>query len=311
MGNNKNKNTKLSVQRFFAVIFIMLTSFAGIAFLGRLTEPVNNQDAFSTIDAFHELPDNSLDIITFGSSHMWKGLNAVKMQETCGKKVYNYGANWQRINTTNLFIRDAFRTQMPKLVIIDTFFACEILENTDMNGELQYTRRITGLPYKLRYLKQCFGTDPERWLSYYMPLCAYHDRWKQIEEISFTRPLQTELFRKNQGYCRVDDINPVEYDDHRWKQDSFVESSVNELDNIVEICSVHGAKVLFVTIPLAYNFAFSDAMREFARSHDCVYVDLNDYRGEIGLDPESDFTDEDHLNVSGAEKVGIFLDNMK
>lgn len=52
--------------------------------------------------------------------------------------------------------------------------------DVNLNGEICYTRGIRESKDKQDYLKQCFGTDKRRYLSYYIPLYAFHDNWVDL-----------------------------------------------------------------------------------------------------------------------------------
>ena len=90
--------------------------------------------------------------------------------------------------------------------MIDTFFVNSILKDKNITGEIFYTRYLDHSKEKTAFLKQYFGNDPERWLSYYMPLCAFHDNWINITKQSFM-PLAdsgnhtSTWIRENMGYC--------------------------------------------------------------------------------------------------------------
>ena len=85
-----------------------------ISGLGYVLRPTNTDSAITAIRTFHDMPENSMEVIGYGSSHMWMGFDAQVMYDNYGINAYNYGCNWQHINTTGLFIKDSFRTQSPK-----------------------------------------------------------------------------------------------------------------------------------------------------------------------------------------------------
>ena len=94
------------------IITLVLT--VGIIYkLGELVRPINTDIALNAINTFHDMPEETIEVIGYGSSHMWRGMDPLEMYEKYGIGAYNYGCNWQRINTTELFLKDSLLTQSP------------------------------------------------------------------------------------------------------------------------------------------------------------------------------------------------------
>ena len=276
-------------------------------YLGYRLDPIYTQNSIDAIDAFHELPENSLDVIVYGSSHAWKGCDAAVMKENCGVEAYNYGCNWQALNTTLLFLEDSFRTQSPRIVLIDTFRVDNIKENADLDGEIYYTRRISSFEGKRKYLRQCFGHDIGKYINYYLPLTVFHENWTQITQENFQEP-DLQEWKDRRGYNASSEVKPFEIPDPAgFEQKELSERARKILDQMVEVSHENGAEVIFFTCPWAGEYCYSEAMEEYASAKDCVYLDLFQYMDEMGMDGETDLRDEGHLNDSGAAKVGTFL----
>ena len=75
--------------------------------MGALLDPPNTILGFEVIEAFHSLEDNSLDVIVYGSSHAWRGCDTRVMKDKYSIAAYNYGCNWQKMNTIELFLKDS------------------------------------------------------------------------------------------------------------------------------------------------------------------------------------------------------------
>ena len=161
-----------ALKRAAAVLLCLALIVAGIAGLGHITRPTGDDVAIDGIRAFHALPENSVDVIVYGSSHAWRNVNVNAMYDNYGIGAYNYAGNWQHLNTTWLFFHDSLRTQSPKVALIETFHVNSNLFDVDMDGEIYYTTAIPDSPYKRAYLESCFEGDVGRYLSYYIPLVA-------------------------------------------------------------------------------------------------------------------------------------------
>ena len=290
------------------VVTIILTVVI-IIWLGHVVRPVDTDSSISAIEVFHDLPKDSVEVIGYGSSHLWRGLYPMEMYEKYGIGAYNYGCNWQHINTTEMFIEDSFRTQSPKVILIETFRVNEVLEDTNMDGEIYYTRAIPAFDGKNSYLRQCFGNDRERFLSYYVPLCAFHDNWVNITTDNFRLSTQDpEYFHYTMGYIFTAGVTPVSIGDpNGFEQEELGDDAVSVLDRIVELCREKNTDIVFYTAPWQGEFPYGEAMKDYSVKNGCAYLNLFEYMDEIGLDCNSDFCDEGHLNHDGACKVSDFL----
>lgn len=277
---------------------------------GQIVRPIVDCDTcIDTINTFHEMPENSFEVIGYGSSHMWKGVNAMEMYESYGVGAYNYGANWQALNTTLLFMQDSFKTQSPKVVLIECFKVDAILKDSDVTGEIYYTRALPESREKFEFLKQCFGDDKERWLSYYMPLCGFHNNWSNLTSESFMWNSSTTDYAKTMGselwdlygYAAFPDSNTLP----QWELPA---ESIEILDQMVSLCKENDAEIIFFTIPHQGQYVYNDAMTRYAEANDCVYLNMfeSELINQMDLRGE-DYYDLGHTNRIGATKVANYL----
>ena len=295
-------------KRILSIFAILVITSIGIQKLGFILRPTDTDVAVATINTFHDMPDNSFEVIGYGSSHRWRGMNPIELYEKYGIGSYNYGCNWQNINTTLLFLEDSLITQKPRVVLIETYNVAKYKENQNIDGEIYYTTAINEFDGKQKYLKQAFGDNIERYLSYYMPLCAFHDNWINISGSSFNNNITGDVFYKTMGFIGNENATQITIpDSSTFQQAELYEGSLKILDEIVDICNENSIDIIFYTAPYQGEYNFSDAMKNYAEENDAVYLDLFEYVDEIGLDGDMDFSDEGHLNTSGSNKVADFL----
>ena len=279
-----------------------------IWYLGNALRPKDTDTAVSAIKAFHDLTDNSVEVIGYGSSHMWLGLDTMEMNKNYGIRAYNYGCNWQNINTTALFIKDSLRTQTPKILLIETFNVNNVLLNTQMNGEIYYTRAISNFEGKRQYLKECFGDDLEGYLSYYIPFVAFHENWTNMDKRSFEKISSNDFFIQTMGYMPTDNVVPITIGEYMTFEQKKINSySIMLLDEIVEICKEKGIEIIFFTVPWQGEYNHGEAMEEYAEEKGYPYFNMFELVEEVGIDQNTDFSDVGHLNNSGAKKVANYL----
>lgn len=298
------------IKRIFAYITLVIALILLVSYMGSLLNPDFTDGALNAVDAFHELPEDSMDVIVYGSSHAWKGVDTLEMYEEFGIRAYNYGCNWQHMNTTSLFISDSLRSQTPEIIMIETYKIAKLLYDVDMNGEIYYTRNIPMFTEKREYLKQCFGKEKERYLSYFIPLIMFHQNWSSVDAENFNSGTSVDSYIKNRGYSADDTVVPTEiYDYSSFKQKEIGNKAKKVLDQIVDQCAENNIKIIFFTVPYKGEYHYGEAVESYAKENDCVYIDLFQKIEEVGIDADSDFRDKTHLNNSGAKKVAHYLGN--
>ena len=275
--------------------------------IGHRLDPAWSQDGFDVIDAFHSLEDDSLDVIVYGSSHAWKGCNTQYMNEKYNISAYNYGCNWQAINTTLLFLQDSLTTQNPKIVCIDTFCVGTVLKDTDLNGQIYYSSGIPDMKSKYKYLSRCFGKDPERWLSYYLPIVMFHDNWNTINYENYLNQ-GYQRFVDSKGYMAQYNVYEGYIPDYKgFTQLELPVDSLQILDEIVYECKKRNIQIIFYTCPWQGEYSYGYAMTKYAEENGCIYINFFENLNETGIDGATDLNDEGHLNLSGATKVADYL----
>ena len=296
------------MKKLFATICCLLLIILGIHGLGHLVRPTDVDDEIKAIKTFHSLPENSVEVIAYGSSHAWKGLETMEMYREYGIGAYNYGCNWQRINTTSLFIHDSLRTQSPKVILIETLKIGELLEDTDIIGEVYYTREIPYSNEKKEYLEQCFEGNLGRYLSYYVPLFAFHENWSELKTESFMKNCATEDYLSTMGFDESNERVSVQLEDPAtFEQKSISGRAKAVLDDIVKTCQEKDIEIIFYTVPYEGSYGSSAAVKEYAEENGCAYINFFEKIEDVGLDCNTDFQDRGHLNTSGARKIASYL----
>lgn len=300
------------LQRSLVIILIILLSLIPINYISYLTRPVDADQCKRNIEAFHSIPDNSVEVMIYGSSHGWRGVNNLEMYDRYGIGSYNYCGNWQNISTEELFFYDSLRTQKPKVVLIETYMVSNTLYDVDMNGEIYYTRVMPRFDMKKEYLRRAFAGDYKRYFTYLFPFAQFHSEWNRLQPNSFVNFYTKDEFVNTMGYgiMPYDGLKVYESeipDPSTFTQIEIDEKAIGVLDEIVATCKENDIKVIFFTIPWQTEYLFGDAMKEYVRENDCVYLDFYELADEVGLDGATDFIDLGHLNNSGATKIGAYL----
>lgn len=312
---------KKTIVNIFSCIVVLSAIVALLLYLGEVMRPTYTDMSVVAVKSFHELPKDSVEAVIFGSSHAWRGVDPMEMYKSEGIGAYNYGCNWQHINTTELFVSDALLTQTPKVVLIEAYRVGELIEDSNPDGEIYYTRTLKNTEEKKRYLKNCLGDDLERYLSYYLPFGLFHYNWEELKADNFYLDyIHNGTLVDSMGYAGTSEktegdgvdskaVFEMEIPDwHEFWQQPLSEKSLDELNRIMDMCNEKGTKVIFFTLPgNSGEYIYGNAMREYAEKNGAVYLDFYELAEDAGLDGKTDFADIEHLNNKGASKIGAYL----
>ena len=296
------------IWRIVSTLITCILTWMCIHGLGHLVRPVHTDQAYTQVETLHGLPRDSVEVMIYGSSHAYRGFHTMELYDQYGIGAYNYGMLWQRINTTNLFLKDSLEVQTPRVVLIECFKCNEVLEDTNINAEIFYSRYLYNEEAKAAYFRQCFGNDRERYLSLYMPLCAFHENWSTLEEDSFKTLTAGPGLRRRMGANMYKDAKEIRIPDyHDFEQLELDENAEKEILDMIATCKKKGIEIVFYTVPYGKEFNYGEAMKKIATENGCAYLDLFELAEEAGLSGKTDFSDNSHLNSSGARKVADYI----
>ena len=295
-------------KKVIEAVTVIIIVWVGGLFLGNFLNPDHADGSVEQVRAFRLLPEKSVDVLVFGSSHAWKGFNPMVVYEKYGIGVYNYAGNWQRINTSLMYMEDSLRTQHPKVILLETFMANGVLKDVDLNGEIYYSKAVPMFYGKWKYLNQCFGNDLGRWVSYYYPLAMFHSNWNSIGYENFRTYKTAEERLKWMGFSASNTVKKCTVlNATTFEQKDLSVEAITILDEIVDLCSRNDIELVLYTAPYCKEYHYHNALSKYAERKNIPHIDCFDVIDEIGINGDEDFQDEGHLNTNGATKVADYL----
>lgn len=303
---------KQNIKRITSCLITVVLIICLVKYMGYRLDPAWSQDGFDVVDAYHSLENDSLDVIVYGSSRAWKGFDTRVLNKKYGISSYNYGCNWQAINTILLFLQDSLTTQTPKVVCIETGLVDLIEQDTNLDGQIYYSSEIPTSKEKIEYLTTCFGKKIdgkhiERYISYMFPLIMFHENWNSITYENYLNN-GYQRFVDSTGYCEGSNVYECTIPDYKtFEQSELSEDSKAILDKMVAECKERNIDIIFYTCPYEGNYNYGKAMEDYAVENNCIYLNLFVNLEETGIDGSTDFQDAGHLNSSGASKLADYI----
>ena len=315
----KNKTDKNFIRPLTAALAFVMIFVLTITTLTYILRP--NIDTKSRFMGFYAEPKDSLDIVIIGSSPSYSFISTPQLYGEYGIKAYPLGSNVQRPIAGRFLVREAEKTQSPKLYMFEMRMYTGIEEGLGSN--MAYTREVTdNMKYSFNRIAainamvttHMTDIDTEKY-TYYFDIFKYHSNWD-----SLIRPAQWRGWRFTvpdpyKGYKITDKVGPAEApavpaDPVPGGLDKYQEQALADL--LVELKDVD-AQVLFYVTPYVLEDGTAEKLahiRDVVEAAGYDYLDMNLYYDEIGLDFSSDFSDYGiHTNAVGAQKCTVFIGN--
>lgn len=305
----------------FSMIFLYVNEVVGFK---QLTLPWNMTNK---ITGLRNEPKNTMDVMYFGSSHMYCSINPVVMWEEAGIPSYSFATQQQPVWISYHYMKEALKYQKPKVMVLDVLMT---KQQEDYSAEGINRTAIDLLPMSLNRIAMIQASVPkgER-ASYVINFIKYHSRWQELKEEdwawanakffgeeeemppqsvgpSILSPFSTDPLK---GYVMLDKISPItekanleEVTDQR----QLTDKTTHYLQKIIDLTEEEGIQLVLYKAPstaTAEEKEYFNAVEEIAKVNAIPFIDYNMLYEEIGLDQEKDFYDKGHVNYVGAEKV--------
>lgn len=158
-----------------------------------------------------------------------------------------------------------------------------------------------------------FGSSQEDTeISFLFDLIRSHGNWRTLTRDSFVYAFPGTKTCETKGFFPIRKYRSVELNDNSWNTGSepVVKAAEDNFRDFLDYLSLQDRKVLFVVAPHVetreqrsqYNY-LSKIIYEYGFD----YINLNDKLDELGVDGSTDFYNDDHMNIFGAEKYTEWL----
>lgn len=285
------------------VVLLIVTSY--------MLRPTDKNFFRARVTGFYAEEKDSLDIIAFGSSAIYRYLDNPYLWEQQGYTSYSLATAGQPIFVLEHLIEEAEKSQSPQLLVIETRkFA---FTDDDEINESRLRLVTDNMKHSWNRISLINKTVP-KWedrLTYYFDLALYHENWENLSDKSL-KYADNEKPNLLKGWSHVGRNKHLETPDVAdiTEESPISETSEKELLHIIEICKKKNIEVLFVATPweiTEVTHKKDNYIKRIVEENGCRFLDGNVYLDEIGLDYDVDFYNEKHTNSIGARKFTKFL----
>ena len=251
------------------------------------------------VRTFQSMPENSVDVLIVGSSHVMCGMNPVIFWEQEGITAYNLATRAQTLPFSYLYLKEALKTQSPRYVIMDAYSVMDEKEQYGLiNNEDHFNMNMGSLPFSMGKAELIEKYIPFRErIYYYIPFLRFHSRWKRALEM---QPDNPGIFL---GFCCGEDETEENvsfeepYSLGREERAPLEAVDLEYLERIIELCRKEEIPLIFIKTPVN---ASKEQMGRFNELGDILekegipFVNYMELYRETDFSYREDFRDRTH-----------------
>ena len=317
----KNKITKYIIRTFATLLMIAAVVCSVLLMQHFLCIPGSYDD--NRVLMLHKEPANTIDVLIIGSSATYADYSAAYAYDKYGFTSYPFAISGAPCTNWKPALRDALRTQSPKLVVIDVYggsYEPEILRTRSSQTYTIMSHQPISMQ-KIETAKEVSAqVEQTSTASLVMPFLKFHYRVpsnlrnikKRLAAESYgPSPLKgIETLARAQKFGKIDDSG---FSDETIALDSQTEATIREF---IEYCKNEDIDLMFVKYPLILRQKDPNEMDvnkransilEIAEESGCPALNMQKHFYDIGLDQKSDFYNHGHANLTGQKKITTYL----
>ncbi|MDO5403419.1 MAG: hypothetical protein Q4F11_08260 [Eubacteriales bacterium] len=246
------------------------------------------------IGAIEAEEENSIDVIFAGNSESCYTFSPLQLWGEYGITSYDLGSGAQRLCDTYAILKEMFKTQRPKVLVLETDSVMEQYPGIYKDDD-EFINRLEDI----------------------FPIFHYHSAYNQIQLPKFI--LKYTQNRKNESLYKGFQIRSEQagaevydnmHDDGGEACAQITEEGLDILDKIKKLCLTNNCELMLVSAPSMVNWNMSkhNAIEKWSSTNNIEYLDLNLCNDSIGIDwAEDTFDNGVHVNIYGASKVNRYM----
>lgn len=267
----------------------------------------------SDILAFYHEPQNSIDLIFFGSSHSYATFNPTIIETETGLNSFNFATQQQPLWISYYYMKEALKYQKPEYFVLEILMTSVDDEYASEGANRDAIDKMRFSLNKIKAINASVKDFYERF-SYYFNIIKYHDRWNSLDKTDILN-LLSEYRQPSKGYTYLPKgntpIKRVDLSNYKERKNLSKKNSLY-LNKIIDLTRDNNIKLILVKSPTENSEqkqAYYNEVKKIALEKNIDFLDYNMIYNEVGIDFNEDFFDTGHLDTSGAKKVSKHFSN--
>lgn len=281
-------------------------------------------------ESFHNLPDNTMEVIVLGSSHAQYSFSPSFFYQETGLYSYVLGTPCQPLDVSYLMLKEALKTQSPKVVFLEVFTAMPLRSGCD--GITCYITAAYQMRDNEKYetLKKL---PKEKYETYVNPFISLHNDWC-ITELSFdeikekiSNTIASLKYKDKKDLSKVSTLfgyhdnyptYPVENSWFAMTTDEYVDVELKEkdlqaLNDIYRTCKENNIELFLYKTPIdsldVENLSYLKDVWDWADGKGIKYIDFVKESSKIDFQMCLQ-SDSFHSYINGASLITSYLSDL-
>lgn len=313
------------IKRILKVLSLVLAVALFVSFTQEYFFRVNKRDDIR-MQGFRMEEKDSLDVVLLGSSEIYSGFASAYAYELEGFTSYPYAVAAAPVTLWKTMLEDVLSRQDPQLIVV------EVNGVVYFDPQRQYNNAAThyvldGMPLsgqKVRAVNENVKDFNDDKLCFYLPFVKYHSNWQNLDDLvgvygnvstmnkrgfSLLKGVSSTSFIQKPG-TEILDLSSD------FSEEPISEESERCLREFLDFCREKELNVLFTRFPhqfraddgVVYNcFKMTNRAERIIQEYGFPFLNCERILDEIGIDPQEDFYNENHLNIYGQLKLTQFF----
>lgn len=261
----------------------------------------------SSIDQLYNTDKGLIDLVFLGSSHCYYGIYPELLWEEQGIAAFDLAVSAQDRDSTYYQLKELLKTQHPKVVVVDIYGICyeeHLVESNVYRNYLSMKFSLNSIRHIMTYTEQ----EKQKELLARWPII--HTRYRELKEYDFV-PYEPSIIgrgslitwnitvvEEGNGVNRCETVQPLNDKNQEWVQ------------NLIKLSEEEDFNLVFTLIPWKREDekqAILNGFKKYIKDKEITFIDFTELTEELNICSETDWTDPEHLNARGAEKLTRYL----
>lgn len=289
----------------FIVIFVMLFGSFHKIFSFKST------DGIYSMRKFYQEPEQSIDVLFLGSSHIFENVNTAILWDKYGIAGYDLCGSVQPIWNTYYYLNEALKTQTPCVIVVDVLSVASDGEYADHS---RIVKNNYGLKFSIDKIRSILvSSSPSLWPDYLLEFPSYHTRYKEISKSDYMDHNANSILRDWKGFGLNTETTSLSQPQNFYTEEveDLPEKAEKYLKEIIHLAKDKNIPLVLIKTP--YGSIDEHAQKRYnmvgkiAEENDIPFINYNLLYDEMKLDFNCDFADTSHLNHLGNVKFTNYL----